>query len=457
MSSSNKGLLTKGIGSIGAALLVLNGLIGAGIFALPAKMAAELGAFSPYIFLIFGALMLAIVWCFGQLAALYQETGGPVVYARKGFGDAAAFQTGFVYYLARATAIAANMHVLLLYAGYIWPEINTGSGKSFAIVVLTTALILVNIVGLKAAMRSLDTISVLKLLPFVALIIAGYWQLDFSTALTSSAAPVIPAFDTISAGALLTLYAFIGFETVVVTSGETNSPKKTIPRALMLTVSGIAIFYFCVQWLYWQTVGPEKPDSAPLIALANMIFGETGALVMTLTAVVSVAGNLLANMISTSRLTYSMAQQSLVPGKLGDILGRVHNKFATPYLSILVLGLFAGAMALSGSFVWLAISSVLARLVVYAMCVVVLMKAQQSSLRSAFQQSASVQGTAGSKVSPTNLLKRLIPFVAFAVCAWSIAQSSTNAWLFLLGELAVGALLYFALFHFTPSNKVSKG
>ena len=457
MSSSNKGLLTKGIGSIGAALLVLNGLIGAGIFALPAKMAAELGAFSPYIFLIFGALMLAIVWCFGQLAALYQETGGPVVYARKGFGDAAAFQTGFVYYLARATAIAANMHVLLLYAGYIWPEINTGSGKSFAIVVLTTALILVNIVGLKAAMRSLDTISVLKLLPFVALIIAGYWQLDFSTALTSSAAPVIPAFDTISAGALLTLYAFIGFETVVVTSGETNSPKKTIPRALMLTVSGIAIFYFCVQWLYWQTVGPEKPDSAPLIALANMIFGETGALVMTLTAVVSVAGNLLANMISTSRLTYSMAQQSLVPGKLGNILGRVHNKFATPYLSILVLGLFAGAMALSGSFVWLAISSVLARLVVYAMCVVVLMKAQQSSLRSAFQQSASVQGTAGSKVSPTNLLKRLIPFVAFAVCAWSIAQSSTNAWLFLLGELAVGALLYFALFHFTPSNKVSKG
>ena len=243
----------------------------------------------------------------------------------------------------------------------------------------------------------------------------------------------------------------------MVTSGETNSPKKTIPRALMLTVSGIAIFYFCVQWLYWQTVGPEKPDSAPLIALANMIFGETGALVMTLTAVVSVAGNLLANMISTSRLTYSMAQQSLVPGKLGNILGRVHNKFATPYLSILVLGLFAGAMALSGSFVWLAISSVLARLVVYAMCVVVLMKAQQGSLRSAFQQSASVQGTAGSKVSPTNLLKRLIPFVAFAVCAWSIAQSSTNAWLFLLGELAVGALLYFALFHFTPSNKVSKG
>ena len=226
MSSLNKGLLSKGIGGVGAALLVLNGLIGAGIFALPAKMAAELGAFSPYIFLIFGALMLAVVWCFGQLAVLYQVTGGPVIYTRKGFGDAAAFQTGFIYYLARATAIAANMHVLLLYAGYVWPELNAGIGKSLAIIALTATLIFVNIVGLKAAMRALDTISVLKLLPFAALIGIGYWQLDFSLESDSSMSNTLPAFDTISAGALLTLYAFIGFETVVVTSGETNSPKK---------------------------------------------------------------------------------------------------------------------------------------------------------------------------------------------------------------------------------------
>lgn len=442
MSRVNKGLLAKGIGGIGAALLVLNGLIGAGIFALPAKMAEELGAFSPYIFLIFGALMLAVVWCFGQLAALYQETGGPVVYAQKGFGDAAAFQTGFIYYLARATAIAANMHVLLLYAGYVWPELNSGFGKSLAILFITSALVVVNIVGLKAAMRSLDTISVLKLLPFVALIGVGYWHLDLSTAQTRSSASVIPAFDTVSAGALLTLYAFIGFETVVVTSGETSSPRKTIPRALMLTVSGIALFYFCVQWLYWHIVGPEKPDSAPLIALADRVFGETGALVMTLTAVVSVAGNLLANMISTSRLTFSMAEQTLIPGRLGRIFGKIHPSYATPYLSILVLGVFAGTMALSGSFVWLAIASVLARLVVYVICVLVLIKAQHRAQTLA----------ASSFVSLVNPLKRLIPLIALAVCAWSISQSSTNAWLFLLGELIVGALLYFTLFHFAKSK-----
>lgn len=431
-SASNSDLLTRGIGGIGAALLVLNGLIGAGIFALPAKMAAELGAFSPYVFLIFGVLMLSVVWCFGQLAVFYQQTGGPVVYARKGFGDAAAFQTGFIYYLARATAIAANMHVLLLYAGYVWPELNSGIGKSIAIVILTSALITVNIIGLKAAMRSLDAISLLKLLPFIAVIGVGYSQLDFS-ATTSSSQQFVPTLDTISAGALLTLYAFIGFETVVVTSGETASPKRTIPKALMLTVSGIALFYFCVQWLYWHMIGPDKPDSAPLIALADMIFGKTGALVMTLTAVVSVAGNLLANMISTSRLTYSMAHQELIPGRLGESLGKVSQRFATPYVSIWVLGVFAGILALSGSFVWLAISSVLARLVVYAFCVLVLIKAQRTqSVSSHFLM---------------RTIERIVPFAALAVCAWSITQSNTNAWLFLIGELAIGALLYFVIRH----------
>jgi uncharacterized protein (DUF2235 family) len=71
------------------------------------------------------------------------------------------------------------------------------------------------------------------------------------------------------------------------------------------------------------------------------------------------------------------------------------------------------------------------------------------------EKDAYLKGSAGAFVSPVNLFRRLIPFVALAVCAWSIAQSSTNAWLFLLGELVVGALLYF--FYFAQSNKETKG
>jgi len=100
----------------------------------------------------------------------------------------------------------------------------------------------------------------------------------------------------------------------------------------------------------------------------------------------------------------------------------------------LVLGIFAGMLALSGSFVWLAIASVLARLVVYAMCVLVLIKAQNQL------------------TLPVNLIKRVLPFLALAVCAWSVTQSSTHAWLFLVGELVIGAVLYVVL-----HNNASKG
>ncbi|WP_414828560.1 APC family permease [Alteromonas sp. H39] len=426
--------LKRNIGFWGASFLVLNGLIGAGIFALPAKMANTLGAASPWIFLLFGALMLSIVWCFGQLALKLQDTGGPTVYSEAAFGRFASFQTGWLYYLARATAIAANMHVLLLYASYLWPELQSATGQSLAILVISALLVWVNITGVKTAIRALDGITLLKLLPFVVLLSVGIVNLpDTADAVT------LPALDTIGAGALLTLYAFIGFETVVVTSGETRKPGKTIPRALILTVIAIALFYFVVQYVYWHTIGAGESDSAPLIVLADVLFGQTGAIVMTLTAVFSVAGNLLANSISTSRLTFAMAKEKTLP----HIFGHVHPRYATPDISIIVLGVFAAIMALSGGFVWLAIASVLARLLVYALCIVALMKLQRQHQwlhnKGRFKK-AMAWG---------------VPVLAIATCIWSVAQSDASAWWFLVGECAVGGLLYLALrksSHFQSGN-----
>ncbi len=404
---------------MGASFLVLNGLIGAGIFALPAKMAATLGPASPWIFLLFGALMLSIVWCFGQLATHLHKTGGPTVYSEAAFGRFAAFQTGWLYYLARSTAIAANMHVLLLYAGYVWPQLQLPMGEVTAILVLSLLLFVVNVTGVRRAIRTLDAITALKLLPFILLIGVGWYQMP-----ARPLALTLPELDTLGTAALLTLYAFIGFETVVVTSGETERPARTIPRALMLTVIAIAVFYCLVQYVYWQVMGPQPPDDAPLIALANALFGPVGAMIMTLTAVVSVLGNLLANSISTSRLTFAMAQEGTLPKPLA----RIHPRFATPDMSIGLLCLFAAAMAVSGSFVWLAIASVLARLLVYAICILALLKLQRQ--------------WPGADTLLRRVAAYLVPIVALTTCAWSVAQSDQQAWWFLVGECVVGALLY---------------
>lgn len=411
--------LNRGIGFAAASFLVLNGLIGAGIFALPARMADTLGAASPWIFLLFGLLMLSVVWCFGQLAARFSETGGPIVYARAGFGPFTGFQTGWLYYLARATAIAANMHVLLLYAGYLYPPLNAGVGKYLAIMALTLALVTINIVGIRRAVRALDVLTVLKLLPFLLLLGVGFGSLSGDEIVPAAA----PSLDVISAGALLTLYAFIGFETVVVTSGETRTPQKTIPRALMVTISAIAVFYFAVQLVYWQVMGARQSDDAPLIALSEVLLGRWGAYIMTLTAVFSVAANLLANVISTSRLTYAMAEEKTLPASLA----RLHPRFATPHVSIIALGVFAGVLALSGSFVWLAIASVLTRLVVYGVCIL--------SLRRITQRQAATP------TSPSVALK-VVPWIALLVCVWAAAQSEFSAWGLLLSEIVIGTLIY---------------
>lgn len=416
--------LNRDIGFWGSAFLVLNGLVGAGIFALPQRMADQLGSFSPWAFLLFGGLMLTVVWCLGQLAGRFSMTGGPVVYAEAAFGDAVSFQTGWLYYLARATAIAANMHVLLLYASYVWPALGQGYGQMAAVLVLTFLLVAVNIVGIRSALRALDGLTLLKLTPFLLLLGVGFYQVPPDWQI-----PVMPEIDAFGVGALLVLYAFIGFENAVVTAGETQKPGMNIPKALFWTVITIALFYFLIQLLYWNVMQGKAVEGAPLVALANELAGRTGAIVLTLAAVVSVGGNLLANVISTSRLTYALAEEKVLPASFA----RIHPRYATPDVSIYVLGLIACVLALSGSFVWLAVASVLARLLVYVVCIVSLVKLHFSSEERATNSHLK------------RLLFVFVPAIAMAVCLWALAQSTQQAWLYLFFEVLLGALLYWSL------------
>ena len=107
--------LRRDIGFFGAAFLVLNSVIGAGIFALPGKVAVSAGLFSPWLFLIVGVLFLSVVLTFAELASYYDQTGGPVLYAGDAFGPLAGFSTGWLIFLARMTAFAANANVMALY------------------------------------------------------------------------------------------------------------------------------------------------------------------------------------------------------------------------------------------------------------------------------------------------------------------------------------------------------
>ena len=413
MGAESEGL-RRDIGFTGSAFLSFNGIVGAGIFALPATLHLQFGTFSPWLFPIFGLLILLVALPFARLAALFPVSGGPVAYTAA-FGPLASFQVGWLYYVARTTALAANANVFATYSAALWPPLGTAIGRIATILLLIGAITLVNIVGVRRAIRALDALTLLKLLPLIGLAIWGL-------ASAGGAPPPGPAptLSGVEAAALVILYAFIGFENSVVPAGETADPRRTIPRALIATVIATAAVYFLVQLAYAAVMPAGAEPDAPLAALAETLFGPVGAIVLSFTALASIAGNVTGSMTSTPRVTFALARDGLLPAWFG----RISARYATPARSILFMGLLGAALAVTGSFVWLAIVSTLARLIVYSVSIAALPAAQRRA-----------GGAAG-------LVTDLLMAAALLVCLWAAAQSGWQSWAMLAGLALAGLLLW---------------
>jgi APA family basic amino acid/polyamine antiporter len=409
MTDSGGGL-RRDIGFTGSAFLSFNGIVGAGIFALPATLHLQFGAFSPWLFPLFGLLILLVALPFARLAAAFPQSGGPVAYTAA-FGPLASFQTGWLYYLARTTALAANANVFATYAASLWAPLGTTAGRAATIALLVGALTFVNIVGVKRAIRALDALTLMKALPLIGLAIWGL--IEAGGALPPPGPP--PPLSGIGAAALLTLYAFIGFENSVVPAEETADPRRTIPRALIATVAGTAALYFLVQLAYVAVMPAGAAPQAPLAAFAEVLIGPAGALLLTAAALASVAGNVSGSMTSTPRVTFALARM----GSLPRWFGAVSARFATPANSILFMGLAGAALAVSGSFVWLAVVSTLARLIVYAASIAALPRAAKAGAGTWAMIAAGL-----------------------AVCLWAAAQSKWDSWAMLAGLIFLGLVLY---------------
>lgn len=402
--------LRRDIGFTGSAFLSFSGMVGAGIFALPGTLYGQFGAFSPWLFPIFGLLFLLIALPFARLAALHPASGGPVAYTAP-FGPLVSFQAGWLYYVARITALAANANVFATYAASLWPPLGGTAGRAATIVALVGLITWINMVGVRRAVRALDLLTLLKALPLVAL---ALWGLATSAgAWPPPGAP--PPVSAMEAAALIVLYAFVGFENSVVPAEETKDAARTIPRALMVTLVSTASVYFLIQLAYVAIMPPGPAPEAPLAAFAEALIGPAGALLLTLTALASIAGNLTGSMTATPRVTYALAGQ----GSLPRWFGRISTRYATPANSVLFMGLAGIALGVTGSFVWLAIVSTLARLFVYGLSIAALPKAERP-------------GPGGWALIVAALL----------VCCWVAAQSKWDAWAMLGGLIAAGFVLY---------------
>jgi amino acid transporter len=408
--------LPRRIGLIGSAALAFNGAVAASIFALPATLASDFGPFSPLLFPIVGAFALLIIVPFSWTAAAFPQSGGPAAYGAV-FGRFVGFELGWIYYVARATAFAANLNVLISYLARWWTGAEGGALRIALMLVAVAIFALINIRGVGPAMRVLGGFTILKTVPLVlaaiaALVMAG----------VPSPGP-LPPVSEVETGVLIVFYAFVGFENATVVAGETRNPERTLPRALLGTIGSIALLYFVVQLAFvaFFPNGLAEGADTPLLALGTVVMGAPGAIVLGLAAVFSLAGNLHANIAATPRLTFAMAER----GELPSWLARVHPSYETPTASILFFAGLTAALAISGSFVWLAVVSTLARMIIYAVTILALPRAPQ-------------------RPACLTALHWMLAGLGVVICILVAAQADTKAWLTLLALSAVGLGLYFA-------------
>ncbi len=414
--------LIRGIGFFGIAILVLNAMIGAGIFALPTNVAASAGNSSPWLFLIVGLLVITIVLTFAELASYFQNSGGPVLYTKAAFGPLVGFSTGWMLYVSRMAAFAANATVIPIYLGSYWPWLAEGTGRAILITVICGGLTIANYVGVKDGIRTIAVFTFLKLTPILLMILLGLPYVTPETLIPST----FPRVDELGSTTLLLVYAFVGFESATIVSGETVNPRKTMPRALVATVLGTALLYFLIVLVFISVLPQESKEGATLIDVGTRLAGPAGAVVITLAAVFSVTGNLSAIMLAVPRLTFSLSDERLLP----QWFGNVHARFATPGNSILFLGTLSLIFAISGTFAFLAAASSLTRMICYVLSIAALPTVRRQADAETLAQAYRLKGGYA------------IPALALLLCIWIALQSTAYSWLLTGGLLVLGLLLY---------------
>lgn len=447
--------LPRALGVWALWLLVVNGMIGAGIFGLPGDAARLAGDQSPAIFVLCAVLVLPILLTFANLASRFGNTGGPMLYVATAFGPFAGFQAGWAYYIGRVTAFAANLSLMVATVAFFWPAAASGPARAVLLLAICAGFAALNARGGTSAIRGLSLLTVLKLLPLLLLIGAGIWsvgsgQIEPAAAMLSLPAP-FPTDNSASdlagvdlgAVILLVIYAYVGFESGLVPAGEARHPARDMPLALIAGLAAVAVLYAGVQWVYVAVNPSADAGERPLVALGAALLGPAGALIVVGAIIVSVGGNMLGSMFSTSRITYRLARD----GQLPAALGRVHPETGMPVASILLYAAIGGALALSGSFAWLAALSVVTRMLLYLACIAALPRVTRMT---AGTETSLTNGAAATTLQPVGAARRhaswpkgwLSATLGAVVCVGLLTQVSAGTWLGAGALLGAGTLLY---------------
>lgn len=413
---SNEGL-SREIRKWDLVALLVNVTIGAGILKLPADVQKAVGNYSLLAFVVCAIIIALIALCFAEVGSRFSQTGGPYVYALETFGPTLGFVIGWLMWLTRLAGFASLVQVFIAYLAYFWPAAESGAPRITIITSLVVVLTLINLIGVKQSARASDVFAVSKLIPLLLFVFVGFFFIDGSRFTFSST----PAFGTFTSAVFVLLYAFAGFEAVLVNSGEVNKPQRVIPFALIMALSIAVVLYMFIQ-VVCISVLPNLPASQRPLADASQFFlGTVGPTIISLGAVVSVFGTLIVIMLAFTRLPFAMAMK----GQLPHPLTMVHKRFRTPHVSILICAAAAFILALSGTFIYAVKVSVVTRVIVYASTCIALPILRRRG-RATFEVPGGI----------------VISMICVALCIWLLVNSGWREMRDVLLAIVIGLVIY---------------
>lgn len=355
--------LVRAIGRWSLTALVVNSVIGSGVFGLPSTVAGLLGKFSPVAVLLAGLGMAVIFACFAEVSSQFHQAGGPYLYARAAFGRGMGIQMGWMLCLGQAAAPAANANLFVIYLGEFWPHATDLLPRALILTILVGVLAFINVRGVRAGALVSNLSTAAKLVPLLAVIGMGLFVLHAHPAEGGGA----PAFATTKqwlSAVLLLVFAYGGFETALAPMGEATNPHRDAPFALFTALVVCTVLYVLIQWVVVGVLPDAAHSDRPLADVARVAVGFIGAALVAVGALISFYGYLSAKILGMPRVTYALAEQ----GDFPRAFAAIHPRFHTPYVSILAFAVLVWAFALSGEFKWNVTLSAVARLLYYGVC-----------------------------------------------------------------------------------------
>ncbi len=332
-------------------MLVMGGIVGAGIFMNPYVVAQRVH--TPMLILgawVAGgliALLGAFIWA--ELASRLPHVGGQYAYLRDAYHPAVGFLYGWALLLVTQTGGMAA--VTVTFARYFRELTQAQLSERWLAVITLAALTVINCLGVKFGSRVQSALMVLKIGAIAGLVIAGLWAIGAPHSVLQPAldrAPSVGLLTAFGAAMVPVLFAFGGWQTTNFVAGEIKDPRRNLSRALLIGVLGVIAMYVGVALVCVRALGAAGLAStpAPATAVMQLAFGERGATFIALGITISTLGFLSQSILTAPRVYFAMAEDGIFFRGIAQVSARTR----VPVFAIIVQSVWTAVVVASGTY-----------------------------------------------------------------------------------------------------------